>query len=345
MKKLTPIEDIIAQFPLSAAGEAQVKKDREEIKRILSGEDDRLIFILGPCSAWPYESMLNYAERLKELSEEVSGSLKLLIRVYTQKPRTITGWMGPANQPDPFAPADIDAGTKYSRKLMVELVEMGLALADEAVFVQNTEGFVELLSWVAVGARSTENLAHRIFASATEVPVGMKNPTSGSIEIGVNGVIAAQHPHTTVQANQQVETPGNPFAHLVLRGGTNGPNFHLNHLLEAKLRLTEARLKHPTIIVDASHDNSRTNVGKDPKLQGKVIEEVIQNLSAHPELQENIKGFMLESFLKSGNQKIADSTPETIDRNGLSITDPCLGWEETEALVKNTAKLYKSLKA
>ncbi len=345
MKTLTPIEDVIAEFPLSSTGESQVQKDREEIKQILSGEDKRLLLILGPCSAWPYESMLDYAQKLKELSEEVKDSMKLLIRVYTQKPRTITGWMGPANQPDPFAPADIDAGTKYARKLMVELVEMGLALADEAVFVQNNKGFVELLSWIAVGARSTENLAHRIFASAIKVPVGMKNPTSGSIEIGVNGVQAAQHPHTTVQDNQQIETPGNPFAHLVLRGGTSGPNFHLNHLLEAKLRLDEAKLKHPAIIVDASHDNSRTNVGKDPNLQGKVIEEVMQNLKQHPELQENIRGFMLESFLKTGTQNLADLTSESIDKTGLSITDPCLGWEETEALVKKTADLYKALKA
>lgn len=345
MKALTPMEDLIREFPLSSEAKARIQKNRQELKDILSGKDKRLLIILGPCSAWPYEAVLEYARKLLAVQDDYKESFKLILRVYTQKPRTRTGWIGPANQPNPFAPPDIEAGSRYVRKLMVELAEMGLPLADEAVLLDNKKGYQELLTWIAVGARSTENLAHRIFASSLNFPVGMKNPTSGSIEIGVNGVLAAQHSHSTARDGFQIETPGNPFAHLVLRGGTTGPNFRLNHLLEARQRLQDAKLTHPVFIVDASHDNSRTSVGKDPRLQGKVVEEVLRHLKRHPELKENVKGFMLESFLQTGCQNLDKISQDSVDLNGLSITDPCLGWDETLELIEKTATGLKKINA
>ncbi len=338
IKKLPTNDEIIAAFPLSDAGYAQIAKDREEMQAILSGEDKRLLIIVGPCSAWPYDSFMEYAKRLKELSEKVADKLKLVIRVYIQKPRTAKGWTGPVNQPDPFAEPDVEKGALYARKLMVELIEMGLAIADEALFTHNSKGFIELLSWVAIGARSTEDQEHRIHASGISCPVGMKNPTSGSVKVGVNSVIAAQHPHTAVFDGCQIRTKGNPFAHLVLRGGVNGPNFSLHDLLKARKRLTDSQVSNPTVIVDASHDNCRVGDTKDPMMQVDVIREVLNNLKVHPSLQDFVKGFMIESFMKDGNQKLDNLTPETIDMDGLSVTDPCLGWEKTEQLILNIAK-------
>ena len=172
-------------------------------------------------------------EKLKKLSDELKDSLKIVMRVYIQKPRTIRGWLGPVNQPDPYEPPDIAKGAAYCRDMMVQVIEMGLPIADEALFTHNARGFAELLSWMAIGARSVEDQEHRIFASAADCPVGMKNATSGSIEIAVNGIIAAQHPHHTTFEGHQIQTDGNPFAHLVLRGGFRGSNYDPTHVRKA----------------------------------------------------------------------------------------------------------------
>lgn len=232
VKKIPTADEIIAAFPLSDEGYLSIDKHRLEIEAILSGKDDRLIVVVGPCSAWPDTAVLDYAERLKKLNDKVSHALKLVMRVYIQKPRTIKGWTGPVNQPDPLAPPDIAAGALYCRKLMTQVVEMGLPIADEALFTHNARGFIELLSWVAIGARSSEDQEHRIFASGIDCPVGIKNPTHGSIKIGINGVVAAQHSHYIVLDGNEVETDGNQYAHLVLRGSNDRPNYSLADISE-----------------------------------------------------------------------------------------------------------------
>lgn len=342
--KLPTADEIIAANPLSEEGLARVQKDRQEVRDILDGKDDRLLFIVGPCSAWPFDAAMEYGRRLAKVAEEVKDDIKVIMRVYIQKPRTTKGWTGPVNQPDPFGKPDMVKGIHYARKLMVNLVEMGLPIADEAVFTHNARGFIELITWLAIGARSTEDQEHRIHASALECPVGLKNPTSGSIRIGVNSVIAAQRPHTAGFDGYQVETTGNKYAHLVLRGGSDGPNYHLDDLYKAQEILESEDLHARAVIVDASHENSRIRGSKNPVHQTDVIREVLHNLRLHTDLQKTVKGFMLESFIKTGNQKAEALTPETIDMDGLSITDPCLGWEETEALIRDVASLYSKIR-
>jgi 3-deoxy-7-phosphoheptulonate synthase len=335
------VAEVVARYPLSKKAEEQIARDRTEIGDILAGRDSRLLFIVGPCSAWPSEAVLTFAERLKYLSDELSGMLKIIMRVYIQKPRTIRGWLGPVNQPDPFAPPDIAQGALYCRDMMVKTIEMGLPIADEALFTHNAKGFAELLSWMAIGARSVEDQEHRIFASAADCPVGMKNATSGSIEIAVNGIIAAQHPHHTTFDGHQIETNGNPFAHLVLRGGFRGSNFDPTHVHKAGALFEKHKVKNPAIIVDASHDNCKVDGVKVSSRQGEVVKESLAFMHSDPEYRRLVKGFMIESFLKEGSQKLEPATPETIDRGGLSITDPCMGWEETEKLLREVAREHE----
>lgn len=337
VKKIPTGDELISKIPLSQAALDSILCNRQEIQNIIMGKDKRKIIIVGPCSAWPKEAVFDYAKRLLALNEEVKDKLKLVMRVYIQKPRTIKGWTGPVNQPNPLLPPDIEAGIYYARDTMVRVAEMGLPIADEALFTHNARGFLELLSWVAIGARSSEDQEHRIFASSIDFPVGLKNPTSGSIKIGVNGVIAAQHTHFAVFDGYEVETSGNAFAHLVLRGGSDGANYSEKHLLEAVQCLMAAQAKNPAIIVDVSHDNCIINGKKNYKAQSEIILNVVENLKQKPELAHMVKGFMLESFIKEGRQ---DAKPgEPIDMSGLSITDACLGWDETKDLILKVADI------
>lgn len=338
VKKIPTADEIIAAFPLSDEGYLSIDKHRLEIEAILSGKDQRLIVVVGPCSAWPDTAVLKYAERLKKLNDKVSHALKLVMRVYIQKPRTIKGWTGPVNQPDPLAPPDIAAGALYCRKLMTQVVEMGLPIADEALFTHNARGFIELLSWVAIGARSSEDQEHRIFASGIDCPVGIKNPTHGSIKIGVNGVVAAQHSHYIVLDGNEVETDGNQYAHLVLRGSNDRPNYSLTDIAEVAEQCKKNNVYNPAVIIDVSHDNCVVNGVKDHNAQADIILEVVNNLRTNPELKTLVKGFMLESFIKPGKQNAETANP--IDLCGLSITDPCLGWDDTEALLLKLADLH-----
>lgn len=338
IKKLPSAEEIIGAFPLSSSGHAQIARDRQEVKNILAGKDHRLLLVVGPCSAWPYEAVLEYAKRLKKSCEPLKDKLKIVLRLYIQKPRTTKGWTGPVNQPDPFAPPDIEKGIEYSRKLMVEVIEAGLPIADEAVFTHNARGFIELLSWVAIGARSTEDQEHRIFASAVDCAVGMKNPTSGALDIAVNSIIAAQHPHTATLDGFQIETGGNEYAHLVLRGGGDGPNYSETHITHASELLAAKKVANPALVIDASHDNCKVNGIKDPSRQIEVVRSVLTTMKKNALAAQNVKGFMIESFLKGGTQKVESCTPNTIDRDGLSITDPCISWEQTEALIAEIAR-------
>jgi len=338
IKKLPNIDTIIQEFPLPQKAQQKIAKDRKEIKNIFSGKDHRLLIVVGPCSAWPYKATFHYAQKLQKLNQKLSKKLKIIMRVYTQKPRTSKGWTGPINQPDPFSPPNIEEGMRYARKLMIQILKLGLPIADEAVFPHHAKGFLELLSWVAIGARSTENPEHRIFASAIDCPVGMKNPTSGSIEIAVNSLIAGQNTHTAVMNESQVQTQGNPFAHLVLRGGIDRPNYHIEDLYHAKKSLKKAKILNPAIIVDASHDNCKIAGIKNPDQQINVVQEVLTTLKSHPDLRKFVKGFMFESFLKNGCQKLENVTQKTLDLRGLSLTDPCLSWDQTEELLKRIAE-------
>ncbi|HBI21445.1 MAG TPA: 3-deoxy-7-phosphoheptulonate synthase [Legionella sp.] len=333
IKKLPSVEDIIQLYPLSDVGHKKIMHDRREIKNILEGKDHRLLMIVGPCSAWPKEAVLEYARRLTEVNEAVKHSLKIVMRMYIQKPRTTKGWTGPVNQPDPFAEPDIEAGIHYVREMMVKVVEMGLPIADECLFTHNARGFSELVSWFAIGARSSEDHEHRIFASAANCPVGMKNPTHGSIAIGVNSVVAAQHPHTAAIDRYAVQTFGNPHAHLVLRGSHQAPNYSLAHMEEVNTYLLAHSVKNPAVVIDVSHDNCVIDGKKNYRAQPDIIFEVMDYLKNRPNLRQLVKGFMVESYLKEGNQGLAACNASNIDLNGLSITDPCLGWEETETLL------------
>lgn len=341
VKKLPSMESIIERSPIGKAAEARITKDRAEVHDIIAGRDDRLLLIVGPCSAWPMEAVLTYAKRLKKLSDSVEKHIKIIMRVYIQKPRTIKGWLGPVNQPDPYERPDIARGAAYCREMMVRVIELGMPIADEAVFTHNARGFAELLSWMAIGARSVEDQEHRIFASGSFCAVGMKNGTTGSIEVAVNGIVAAQHRHHAVWNGCQVETKGNPYAHLVLRGGSGGPNYGVEHMQEAKRLFEKHKVKNPAIIVDASHDNSRLNGMKDPRQQMMVVREVIALRKVNPEIRKLVKGFMIESFLKEGSQKLESLSLSTIDREGLSVTDACMGWESTEKLIHEMAKAHE----
>jgi 3-deoxy-7-phosphoheptulonate synthase len=345
IKKLPSPEEIIREAPLSLAAADGVMRAREEIKAVLDGRDKRLLVIVGPCSAWPSEAVLEYAELLRRQADALREDLLVVLRVYIQKPRTTRGWTGPVNQPDPFAPPDIAAGIRYARRLMVEVAEMGLPIADEALFTHNAKGFLELLSWVAIGARSSEDQEHRIWASAVSMPVGMKNPTSGCIHIGTNSVLAVQHPHVAVFDGHQVETGGNPYAHLVLRGGLKEPNYSVSDLYLARRMLREKGVNNPALLVDASHDNCRVDGQKRPEVQVDVVRDVLESLCLRGELCDTVKGFCVESFLKAGAQSIDALVPDTVDRGGLSITDPCLGWEPTEELLVEMARAARALRS
>ncbi len=340
IKKLPSIESVIAAFPLSVAAEKHIAQDRLEIKSILEGTDKRLLIVVGPCSAWPKDAVLEYAKRLAVLNQKVGHSLKLVMRVYIQKPRTTKGWLGPINQPDLFADPDIEAGVQYTREMMVKVIEMGLPIADEALFTHNAKGFLELLSWVAIGARSSEDQEHRIFASALDCAVGLKNPTHGSLKVGVNSIVAAQHPHVAVFDNHEIQTHGNPYAHIVLRGSNHAPNYSLAHLEEIKQHMEMHAIQNPSVMIDVSHDNCLVDGKKDHRLQPQIIFEVIEALKNRQDLKSLVKGFMIESFIKEGNQAVNLEKPESIDLDGLSITDPCLSFEATEELLLQLAEVH-----
>lgn len=342
IKKLPSIEDTIREIPLSDHARNKIAQDRDEIKKIISGEDPRLLMVVGPCSAWPQEAVITYAKCLQQINHDVSDVLKIVMRCYIQKPRTIKGWPGPAHQPDPLGQPDIEKGLRYVRQMMIDVINIGLPIADEALFTDNASGFLELISWLAVGARSAEGQQHRIFASGVDLPVGLKNPTHGSLEVGVNGVIVAQESHVTQRDGHEIKTHGNPYAHLVLRGGNGRPNYSNEHLECVHRYMLEHKIAHPAVIIDASHDNCIFNGKKDHKRQPDVILEVLDNIESNPTLKNVVKGFMVESFIHEGRQQVNPQDPSSIDLSGLSITDPCLDWRSTESMLINLAQRLRS---
>lgn len=326
---LPPAEEILEQYPITA--DHRVPERRQTIQNVLAGRDKRLLMIAGPCSAYPFDTVREYADRLARLQEEIIEKMVLVLRTYIQKPRTTVGWPGPLNQPDPLAKPDLIRGIHECRRMMCDTA-LKLPLADEMLFTHNGPYFDDALSYLALGARSTEDMEHRYIASGLDMAVGVKNPTSGDIEIGVNGVQAVQASHTFALHKHQVETTGNPHAHLILRGGKQSSNYGPRSIALAHKLLKERKVQNPAMIVDMSHDNSLNGSGKDPALQEDVLVAVMQGIQRGREEYRNVCGFMMESNIKAGNQKIAPGMDPHI-----SITDPCISWEDTRRILLSAA--------
>ncbi len=335
-RKLPIPKEIKEQYPLTA-GLAQVKARRDkEIADVFTGKSGKMVLIIGPCSADREDAVLEYCERLAKLQEAVSDKLVLIPRVYTNKPRTTgDGYKGLLHQPDPRKTSDMLEGVIAIRRLHTNvLANTGLPTADEMLYPDNYRYLSDLLSYVAVGARSVENQEHRLTSSGIDIPVGMKNPTSGDISVMLNSIMAAQHPHTFIYRGWEVDTTGNPLAHAILRGyvnkhGESMPNYHFEELERLYNAYTARGLQNMALIVDANHANS----GKKYQEQPRICKEVLHSCRHSGEIKSMVKGFMVESYLEPGCQKIGDGV------YGKSITDPCLGWEETIRLVQDIADL------
>jgi 3-deoxy-7-phosphoheptulonate synthase len=329
--QLPDAQELKEEFPPDIP---RVLADRDAIRAVLAGRDPRLMFIVGPCSAWPPDRVEEYSDRLVELQDRVREKLLLVLRCYIQKPRTVLGWTGIINQPNPLAPPDIAKGIRTSAKMMAN-VSQQLPVADEMLFTHNADYFGDYLSYAALGARSSEDPEHRYIASLFEPPMGVKHGTDGDLRKGVNSVQAVQAGHDLALGNKHIATSGNHYAHLILRGSEHGPNYHPAAVALAKKLLLEQgrRIRNPAIVIDASHDNSLNGDGKDPTIQKFVVKSVLQAMFDQRAEYSLVRGFMVESFLYGGNQKIRPGMGE----DGLSITDPCLSWEETQKLLLETA--------
>lgn len=335
-RKLPVPKEIKEQYPLTDAL-AKVKQARDaQIADVFTGKSDKLVLIIGPCSADREDAVLDYCERLAKLQEAVSDRLILIPRVYTNKPRTTgDGYKGLLHQPDPEKRPDMLEGVIAIRRLHTKvLANTGLSTADEMLYPDNYRYLSDLLSYVAVGARSVENQEHRLTSSGIAVPVGMKNPTSGDISVMLNSILAAQHPHTFIYRGWEVDTTGNSLAHAILRGyvnkhGESRPNYHFEELEYLYNAYAAKGLQNIALIVDANHSNS----GKKYAEQPRICKEVLHSCRHSADIKAMLKGFMIESYLEPGCQKIGEGV------YGKSITDPCLGWEKSRALILELAEL------
>lgn len=335
-KRRLPIpQDLKKEMPLSDESAERKKAVDAEVASITRGESDKKLIIVGPCSADNEDAVLDYASRLAVLQQCVQDKLVIVMRVYTNKPRTNgTGYKGLLHQPDPEGAPDLLEGLKAIRHMHMRVIEeTGLFTADEMLYPENDRFLNDLLAYVAVGARSVENQQHRLVASGCEVPVGMKNPTGGSMSVMLNSVYAAQHPQTFIYRNWEVETTGNPLAHCILRGyrgldDINYPNYHYEYLerLAAAYEENEKYLN-PAVIIDTNHDNS----GKRPLEQIRICNEVLDSAHRNEAIGKLFRGFMIESYIEDGNQPIGGGV------YGKSITDPCLGWAKTQNLIMHIA--------
>ncbi len=324
------------KYPVSAAAtEAKEKRDAE-IKRVFYGESDKMILVIGPCSADSEEPVMEYVYRLKKLQDKVEDKLILIPRIYTNKPRTTgTGYKGMLHQPDPSGKPDLYHGILAIRELHTRvLTETGLSTADEMLYPSNHRYLSDLISYVAVGARSTENQEHRLVASGIDVPVGMKNPPSGDISVMLNSIVAAQSEQSFIYRGWDVKTSGNPMCHAILRGyvdnyGRSMPNYHYEDLIYLYDNYTKRELENIAVIVDTNHANSAKKYEEQPR----ICKEVLHSARHNADIKRMLKGFMIESYLEDGAQKIGEGT------FGKSITDPCIGWDKTEKLVLDIADL------
>ena len=324
------------RYPVTEAAIAAKEARDAEIKDIFTGKSDKLVLVIGPCSADAEEPVMEYVHRLARVQEQVKDKLVLIPRIYTNKPRTTgDGYKGMLHQPDPNGLPDIYNGILAIRHLHTRaLTETGLSTADEMLYPSNHRYLSDLLSYVAVGARSSENQEHRLVSSGIDIPVGLKNPTGGDLSVMMNSITAAQHKHSFIYRGWAVETEGNPLAHAILRGyvnkhGQSLPNYHYEDLVNLNELYAKSGLVNPALIVDTNHANSGKKFGEQPR----ICKEVLGACHHNESIKRLVKGFMIESYLEDGAQKIGNGV------FGQSITDPCLGWEKTERLVLDIADL------
>ena len=336
-KRKLPIPmDIKARYPVTPELAAAKAARDALIADVFTGKSDKMVLVIGPCSADREDAVLDYCERLAKLQEQVDDRLVLIPRVYTNKPRTTgDGYKGLLHQPDPEQDVDMLEGVIAIRRLHTNvLANTGLSTADEMLYPDNYRYLNDLLSYVAVGARSVENQEHRLTSSGIDIPVGMKNPTSGDLTVMLNSIMAAQHKHTFIYRGWEVQTAGNDLAHAILRGYVNRhgeaqPNYHFEELEHLYNIYAAKDLKNMALIVDANHSNSAKKYAEQPR----ICKEVLHSCRHSENIKSMVKGFMIESYLEPGAQKIGQGI------YGKSITDPCIGWADTEKLVKDIAEL------
>ena len=329
--------ELKAAYPLSASLAAMKAERDQEIADVFTGASDKFLVVVGPCSADNEDAVCEYVNRLAKVNERVEDRLLIVPRVYTNKPRTTgEGYKGMLHQPDPSHGENLYAGLIAIRHMHLRVMEeTGLTSADEMLYPENRSYMDDILSYEAVGARSVEDQQHRLTASSIDVPVGMKNPTSGDLSVMINSIKAAQSSHRYIYRADDVTTSGNPLAHAILRGGVDKygtcvPNYHYEDLIRVQGLYEKANLANPAVVVDANHSNSN----KQPREQIRIVGEVLNSRKRNPDLHKLIKGVMIESYLEEGRQNNAG--PDRVF--GLSITDPCLGWDDTERLLLQIAE-------
>lgn len=335
-KKLPIPMEVKEQHPISKELSDLVDKRNIEIAKIFKGESEKKLLIIGPCSADNEDSVIDYVSRLATIQDEVKDKIFIVPRIYTNKPRTTgSGYKGMLHQPDPSKKSDMYKGIVAIRKLhMRALKETGFSCADEMLYPENYKYLDDVLAYVAVGARSVENQQHRLTSSGIEVPVGMKNPTSGDISVMMNAITAAQSKHSFIYRGWAVHSQGNPLAHAILRGyvnkhGKSLPNYHYEDLVDLCQTYQESGLLNPALIIDTNHANS----GKNYLEQPRIVKAVLHSCRQDSNIKKLVKGFMIESYIEDGAQKIGECT------YGKSITDSCLGWDKTKKLILDIAEL------
>ena len=334
-RKLPIPQEVKAEYPLSQRM-VRMKAERDaEIKAIFDGYSDKFILVIGPCSADHSEPVLEYISRLRRVADQVSDKIMIIPRIYTNKPRTTgQGYKGMLHQPDPEAKPDMYKGIVAIRELhMAALRDYDFSCADEMLYPENHRYLSDLLSYVAVGARSVENQQHRLTASGLGIPVGMKNPTGGDMSVMMNAIVAAQSSHTFLYRGWEVTSDGNPYAHAILRGyvdfaGRNVSNYHYEDLLRLEEYYEKSNLTNPSVIVDTNHNNS----GKKYLEQVRIAKDIVHSRNQNGDIKRLVKGLMIESYLEDGAQGVGEHT------FGKSITDPCLGWEKTQQLIFDIAE-------
>ena len=336
-RKLPIPKEIKEMYPISPEGAAAKRQNDEMIRSVLSGESNKLLLVIGPCSADREDAVIEYISRLRPLQDRVADKIVIVPRIYTNKPRTTgAGYKGMLHQPNPQAQSDMLRGLISIRKLHMRAInETGFSCADEMLYPEHHRFLDDVLSYVAVGARSVEDQQHRLVASGLDVPVGMKNPTGGDLSVMMNALKAAQSGHMFIYRNWEVESKGNPFAHAILRGyvdshGIAHPNYHYEDLARLSALYQESALVNPAVLVDTNHSNS----GKKYNEQIRIAKEVLHSTRHSEEIHSLVKGLMIESYLVDGCQKPEEGV------YGKSITDPCLGWEKTERLILDLADLW-----
>src|SRR5512139_1837485 len=334
VREIPQPKEILANMPLSLDLTVIKRKRDQEIKAVFTRESGKFLLVIGPCSAHDEDAVCDYIRRLAKVQEDVKDRILLIPRIYTNKPRTTgIGYKGMAHQPNPQEKPNIVEGIKAIRKMHLRaLKESHLPAADEMLYPGNYPYLEDVLSYVAVGARSVENQAHRLTCSGLDIPVGMKNPTSGDLEVTLNSIQAAQAPHMFSYNRWEVKTSGNPQAHAVLRGavdphGVTVPNYHYEDLIRFAEAYKKRGLVNPAIIVDTNHANSNKKFAEQPR----IAMEVMRSCKHSAILRGMIKGFMIESFIEEGAQKVTENV------YGKSITDPCLGWKDSEKLIRDLA--------